>query len=61
MHKKGIPVRGIIFNRFHPGDIVEEDNIMMCRERTGLKVLACVKDGDTQLEMDAEELEALYG
>ena len=61
MHKKGIPVRGIIFNRFHPGDIVEEDNIMMCRERTGLKVLACVKEGDAQLEMDAEELEAMYG
>ncbi len=60
MERKGIPVKGFIFNRFHPGNIMEEDNVRMCRERTGLKVLACVKEGDAQLELDAEELAALY-
>ena len=32
----------------------------MCAWRTGLKVLACVKDGDHELDIDAEELSALY-
>ncbi len=61
MRGKGIPVKGLIFNRFHPGDIMEADNIRMCEYMTGLKALACVKDGDTRLDMDAGELAALYG
>lgn len=60
MRRKGIAVKGLIFNRFHAGDVMEEDNKRMCGYMTGLKVLACVKEGDTQLPMDAEELEALY-
>ena len=60
MRMKGIPVKGLIFNRFHAGDVMEEDNKQMCESMTGLKVLACVKEGDTQLSMDAEELAALY-
>lgn len=60
MRMKGIQVKGLIFNRFHAGDVMEEDNKRMCESMTGLKVLACVKQGDTQLSMDAEELAALY-
>ncbi len=60
MRMKGIPVKGLVFNRFHAGDVMEEDNKKMCESMTGLKVLACVKEGDTQLAMDAEELAALY-
>jgi dethiobiotin synthase len=60
MRMKGIPVKGLIFNRFHAGDVMEEDNRRMCEYMTGLKVLACVKEGDTQLAMDAEDLAALY-
>ena len=52
MRSRGIPVKGIILNRFHPGDGMEEDNRVMCEALTGLKVLACVKVGDDQLDLD---------
>lgn len=60
IRSRGIPVKGIIFNRFHPGDGMEEDNRLMCEALTGLKVLACVKVGDDQLDLDAQALAALY-
>lgn len=60
MRGRNIPVKGIIFNHFHPGDIMEEDNLKMCEYFTGLKVLACVKDKDTELDMNAEYLASLY-
>lgn len=60
MRSRGIEVTGIIFNHYHPGDTIEEDNIVMCEYRTGLKVVACVKDGDTDLDIDAETLKSLY-
>ena len=55
-----IPVKGMIFNRFHPGNVMEEDNIFMCECMTGLPTLAKVQEGDTELSMDAEALAALY-
>lgn len=60
MRSKEIPIKGIIFNHYHPGDEMEEDNLKMCEHLTGVKVLACIKDGDDELSMDAEELAALY-
>lgn len=60
MKAKHMPVKGIIFNHFHPGNVMEEDNIFMCGYMTGLPTLARVKDGDTELEMDADALAALY-
>ena len=30
MKARGIPVKGMIFNHFHEGDVMEEDNIRMC-------------------------------
>ena len=32
----------------------------MCEYYTGVPVIACVADGDTELSMDAEDLKALY-
>ena len=60
MRARDIPIVGMIFNRFHPGDVMEEDNIRMCEELTGLKTLACVREGDRELSMEAEVLKALY-
>lgn len=60
MRARRLPVKGIIFNHFHPGSVMEEDNLHMCEHMTGLKVLACVQDGDTELAMDAGALAALY-
>ena len=60
MRARNIPVQGIIFNHYHAGDVMEEDNRNMCESLTGLTVLACVKDGDTELAMEAEALASLY-
>ena len=60
MKQKGIECKGIIFNHCHPGDVCEEDNIFMCEYMTGLKVLAFVQDGDTELSIDENELMSIY-
>lgn len=60
MRSRNIPIKGIIFNHWHPGSVMEEDNLRMCEYMTGLRVLACVQDGSTELDMDAELLASLY-
>lgn len=60
MKKQGIPLKGIIFNHFKPGDVMQEDNLKMCEHLAGTKVVACVRDGDTELDISAESLKALY-
>lgn len=60
MKAKNLPVKGIIYNHYHGNDVMEDDNIFMCEYMTGLPTLAKVKDGDTELAMDAEDLMALY-
>lgn len=60
MKEKGMKVKGIIFNNFIPGDVLQEDNIKMCQHMSGLKVLACVKKGDKDLDIDIEKLKEIY-
>ena len=60
MRAKGLPVKGIIFNRFHPGDRMEEDNLRMCEHRTKLPVLACVEADSGTLDMEIEKLTSSY-
>lgn len=60
MRAREIPIVGMIFNHFHPGDVMEEDNIRMCEELTGLKTIACVREGDRELSVETDELRALY-
>ena len=40
--------------------MLHEDNRNMCEAYTGVPVVACVADGDTELSMKAEDLMALY-
>ena len=60
MKEKGMKVKGIIFNNFIPGDVLQEDNIKMCEHMSGLKVLACVKKGDKDLDIDIDKLKEIY-
>ena len=60
MKAKNMPVKGIIFNHFHPGNVMEEDNIFMCEYMTGLPILGKVQDGADQLDIDIHVLESLY-
>ncbi len=55
-----IPVKGVILNSFHPGDMMEEDNRDMIEKITGVPVIAVVKKGDTELDIDATFLAGLY-
>lgn len=57
---RGITLKGIIFNHYLPGDVMQEDNIRMCEYLTGTKVIACVKDGDENLNLSLDMLCALY-
>ena len=60
MKTRKIPVKGIIFNHYEPGNPMHEDNRLMCEAMTGLPVAACVKDGDTDLDIPLELLEGFY-
>ena len=55
-----IPVKGILLNHWK-GGIMEEDNVKMIEEITGVKVLAKIRDGDSLLDIDAGEIISLYG
>ncbi len=60
MRERDIPLKGIIFNHFKPGDVMQEDNRKMCEHLTGARVIACVREGDTELDISAEDLKSLY-
>ena len=60
MKARGIPLKGIILNRFQPGNRLHEDNLKQCEAAAGVRVVACVRDGAAELEIPAEQLKALY-
>ena len=60
MKARKIPVKGIIFNHYEPGNPLHEDNRLMCEAMTGLNVVACVKDGDMDLDIPLELMEGYY-
>lgn len=60
MKAEHIPLKGIIFNHYQPENIMHEDNLKMCEYITGVKVIACVKDGDEELDILEEQLAGLY-
>uniref|UniRef100_N2AGQ6 Multifunctional fusion protein n=1 Tax=Eubacterium plexicaudatum ASF492 TaxID=1235802 RepID=N2AGQ6_9FIRM len=60
MKARSLCIKGIIFNHFEEGNVLHEDNRYLCEKLTGLKVLACVKNGEEHLPLSFEELEPLY-
>lgn len=60
MKSRQIPIKGIVFNRFHPDDVMELDNLQMCETLTGIKVIACVGEGDSELQIDEDALLSLF-
>ena len=60
MRDKGLPLKGLILNRFRPGDVMHEDNLRMCEYITGVKAAACVREGAGELDISAEMLKSLY-
>lgn len=60
MKEKGLDLKAIIFNNYIEGNVMQEDNIKMCEYLTGLKVIACVKNGDKDIDISKELFESLY-
>ncbi len=60
MKAHNLPLKGIIFNNYHPGNVMEDDNIFMCHHMTGLPTLAKVQPGATELDIDIELLKNIY-
>ena len=60
LQHRSIPVQGILLNRFHPGNVMEEDNLRMAEALTGVRVLAVVEENAGELAMDAGALAGLY-
>ena len=40
LDRQGIPLKGIIFNRFQPGNRMHEDNVKLCEHLTGVRAAA---------------------
>ncbi len=59
IRNRGIPIKGILLNNWK-GGVMEEDNVKMIEEITGVKVLARVKKGDQLLDVDPETIISLY-
>lgn len=60
MKARNIKLKGIIFNHYTKGDIIQEDNVKMCEELTGVKVIAFVSEKDKELTIPLERLVDLY-
>ncbi|WP_350019418.1 dethiobiotin synthase [Priestia flexa] len=60
LRARDIEVKGIIFNRSHEGNIMEEDNQRMVEVLTGVSVIGLVKQNDTELAMKAEKVAELF-
>ena len=58
--QKNIPVKGVILNRFHRGDEIEEDNKRFLEETAGIPVIACVEEGAKEIAIEADSLAQLY-
>ena len=53
-------VKGVILNRFHKGNAMEEDNLRFIEEYTGVPVIACAEENARDLDIEPERLAALY-
>ncbi|MGN0483067.1 MAG: dethiobiotin synthase [Lachnospiraceae bacterium] len=60
MRHRQIPIQGIIYNHYHPGERLDEDNIAMCEQLTGITTIAKVRQGDRDLDVNVEDLAAVF-
>ena len=60
LRARDIPIRGLIFNKYMSGNLMQDDNAAMIEALTGVKVVAYVKEGDTDLDIDVDFFKDLY-
>ena len=59
MKAHGLEIRGLILNNFHKGDVMEEDNKLMCEKLTRLSVIACVGENDADIDISEDTLKRI--
>lgn len=59
MKARELPVKGVLLNNWK-GGVMEEDNVKMIEEMTGLPVLAKIRRGDAVINADPALLASLY-
>lgn len=59
MKARELPVKGVLLNNWK-GGVMEEDNVKMIEEMTGLPVLAKIRRGDAAIDADPALLASLY-
>jgi dethiobiotin synthetase len=59
LRARDIRVYGIILNNFKKGDVLHEDNKVMCACLTDIPVLACVGAGEQSIDIDVQQLISL--
>lgn len=59
MKARELPVKGVLLNNWK-GGVMEEDNVKMIEEMTGLPVLAKIHRGDAVIDADPALLASLY-
>lgn len=52
----GILVKGILLNQYDENDTMHKDNYKQIEALTGIPIVACIKQNDTELNMDATTL-----
>lgn len=60
MRQHGMKVKGIILNRYHKGNQMEEDNLKMIERVTGIPVITTVGEYDEKLDIAVSDLIKLY-
>lgn len=60
LRQTGIPLQGMILNHYDPENLMHRDNRQLCQQMTGVPVVACVREGDTRLDISPEILKGLY-
>ncbi len=60
MRTHGLPVKGILLNRFESGNRLHEDNLLMCERISGTRVIGTIRSGDTELDIPIERVKELF-
>ncbi len=59
LHSQKVPIRGIILNNYD-GSYLHQDNLRMIEELTNEKVIATVRHGAMELDLNKEQLKELF-
>ena len=57
---RNIEIKGVVFNNYAPDDFMHRDNLEMVESMSGVSVVSCVGKDDENINIDKENLLALF-